>query len=71
MVKKAEENSTLRFAREVGILDKDNRIDIARARDRLLGEIAIGIGSGDLRTKLWSEVIFLFQLGQEFEKLEK
>ncbi len=68
---KKEENSTLKFAREVGIIDDKNQVDLGRARDRLLGEIGMGIGGGDLKTKMWGEVHFLFVLGQELEKLKK
>lgn len=65
MAKKKELNLPANFqvAVDLGLVDKDGRINLERTRDRLLGEIAIRIGSGDIKQALWGEVLLIFEMG--------
>lgn len=60
---------------DLGLINDEGVIDLSKTRDRLLGQIGMGIGGGDLRGMLWGEVLLIFEMGiargQFLEQQEK
>lgn len=61
VIKRAPANYEV--ALNLQLINEEGAISVEKTRDRLLGEIGMGIGRGDLRNELWHEVLLIYEMG--------